>query len=325
MIQTFFSLILLLGCLSSCANRTNNDKDAVKVSYVHRYGVEVANAEEFEELGSSGKIVKQLKNGKTSTTSYKDGKLHGLVTMSYPFTSICQEEALYNDGECVYKQTNYASGVPERKEQYAPDSVMMVSAWYEDGILRVKEEYQNNTLRNGEYYTNEQEEEARVTDGKGERFIRDGHGSLLSRQVIADGCVISETKLYPNGMPQAVLPYVRNKVEGTVKTYQVTGEPKTLEEFQDGERNGDMTVFVNGEVVSVIPYIDGKREGIQENYRPGTKEVVETISYKHDRRHGPTYRFIDDQKIIEWYFNGEKVSKMQFVELEANAGLPKAS
>ena len=125
--------------------------------------------------------------------------------------------------------------------------------------------------------------------------------------------------MHPNGMPQAVLPYVTGKIEGTVKTYYQTGEPKTLEEWQDGARNGEITLFSNGEIIAVIPYIDGRREGIQENYRPGTKEVVEKVSWKHNRRHGPAVRFIDDQKITEWYFNNEKVSKMQYIELEASS------
>ena len=190
MIQTIFSLTLLLGLLTSCSNRTNQDKDAVKVAYMHRYGVQVANENEWKELGASGKIVKQLKNGQTSSTSWQEGTLHGPSSMSYPFTNILQTEALYTKGNCEWTLANYASGVPERKEQYAPNNVMIVSTWYEDGIARSKEEYRETLLLNGEYFTNEQEEEARVSDGKGERLVRDGHGTLLSRQAVQDGRIV---------------------------------------------------------------------------------------------------------------------------------------
>jgi len=318
MIQKIFSTTLLAGLLCACTNRNTQDKDAIKISYVHRYGVEVADVDEWRDMGSGGKIVTLTKNGQTKEESYSEGKLHGLAFVSYPYTNICHMQAMYTNGVCDWKVTNYASGVPERKEQYGPGNTRIITAWYEDSLLRMKEEYQDERLLNGQYLTPEQEEESLVSDAEGVRLIRDGHGTLLSKQQIQDGRVTEETRYYPNGMPQAVYPYVHEKIEGIVKTYQVTGEPLTIEEWQEGVPNGEMTIFSNGEPVAVLSYIDGEKEGIEKHYRPGTDEVVEKISWKHGRRYGPTMRFIDNQTITEYYFNDDKVSKIQFLELQAS-------
>jgi antitoxin component YwqK of YwqJK toxin-antitoxin module len=227
-------------------------------------------------------------------------------------------QAMYNHGVCEWKVTNYASGVPERKEQYGPNSSTIVTAWYEDSLPRMKEEYRDECLLNGEYMTPEQEEESSVSDGAGIRIVRDGHGALLSKQRIQDGTLVEETRYYPNGMPQAVLPYRGGNIEGIVKTYQITGEPKSIEAWQEGTPNGETTLFSNGEATATLSYIDGVKEGIEKRYKPGTDEVVETISWKRGMRYGPTIRFIDNQKITEWYYKNDKVSKMQFIELEAN-------
>lgn len=307
----FLSLLACTAC-----QKSSKDKDAVKTSYVHQYGVEIADEKEWQERGSSGRMVQKLINGSTVVKTWQEGALQGLSYTTFPHTDIICQETFYEAGEPLWMAKNYQSGAPCHKEQYLPGQCTVITTWYQDGSLRSNEEYKEKRLHTAQYYNTEQTVESSVLEGAGDSIIRDGYGQLIARKTIQQGQVASEELFYSNGIPKQKIPYVNGSVEGIVKTFYPGGEPKTVEEWQDGKLNGLVTQFENGEIVGIIPYVEGEKEGVEQRFRPGTSELVQEISWKHNVRHGPAISYVDEEKITEWYHDGRKVSKMHFIELE---------
>lgn len=304
-----FLLLLTTGC----APRPYASQDgSVKTTYIHQYGVEVANVDEWNERGASGQIVKQHKNGAAETQSWQQGKLHGLSTVTFPHASTLHTETYYDKGAIVWQTVHYASGMPKRQNIYRPGNVSLVSTWYEDGAPRSSEEYHGSDLFSGEYFTRDQELESQVVQGAGERLRRDGHGQLISKDEFENGKKILQVVYYPNGMPQKYIPFVNDQIEGTLKTFYPGGEPATAESWKANKQHGDTIVFRGGERVSIVPYVDGQKEGIETGFRPGTDTVTEQVSWKNSQKHGPSTFWVDQEKIIEYYFDGQKVSKTDF-------------
>lgn len=108
---------------------------------------------------------------------------------------------------------------------------------------------------------------------------------------------------------------MNGKVHGIKKCYHVGGEPARFEEWREGELDGTLVVFINGEKSAEVPYKAGERQGIERRFRAGTDTVVEQISWERDQRHGPAVTTIDGNEVTEWYFEGRKVSKPQYLEL----------
>ncbi|MBS0656070.1 MAG: hypothetical protein JSR46_09850, partial [Verrucomicrobia bacterium] len=104
------------------------------------------------------------------------------------------------------------------------------------------------------------------------------------------------------------------RIHGTRSTYSPTGEPETIEDWSNDRLNGLQIVFQNGEKVAEVPYVNGKRQGVEKRLRAGTDEVVQTITWSQDVRHGPSIVYVDESKITDWYFEGNKVSRAEFVE-----------
>jgi antitoxin component YwqK of YwqJK toxin-antitoxin module len=309
-----FVLVALTGCTAE-----HHDKDTVKTTYVHQYGVEVADSGDWEKRGSNGQTVQQLKSGATLTKTWHDGNLHGTTTLTYPHTTTIFRETFYEKGARVWMMTNYPTGAPLRQDTYLADGGVVVSTWYEDGSPRLREEYKNDGLVLGQYFTTQQELESEVKEGNGQRVNRDGHGQLLSKETIKDGQIVSEVTFYSNGMPKKQTPFVQGKVDGIVRTFYPGGEPQTVEVWQKGFQNGITTIFQNGEAYALVPYIVGVKEGKEQRMRPGTQEVVEEIVWKDNKRHGPSVVYVDGQKVTEWYHSDVKVSRISFIELEATS------
>lgn len=302
---------------TSCTSRPTIAQDgSVKTTYMHQYGVEVANVEEWNERGSSGQIIKQLKNGATDTQSWQAGSLHGLSTVSFPHSTIVHRETYFDKGARVWQTVHYPSGMPKRQDIFRPGNITLVSTWFEDGVPRSSEEYHGDNLWSGEYFTRDQEVETQVIQGNGERIRRDGHGQLVAKDDIENGKKILEVIYFSNGMPQKYIPYVNDQVEGTLKTFYAGGEPATVEEWKKDRQHGDTIVFRSGQRVAVIPYVDGQKEGIETGFRPGTDIITEEIGWRDGQKHGASTYFVDNDKVIEYYSYGKKVTKIDFNQNE---------
>lgn len=312
--------LFVVTALPSCTPKPRVDEyGAVKSTYVHQYGVEVADQTEWQSRGASGQIIKQMKNGATLTQSWQQGKLHGISTITFPHSNVVHIETFYDNGVRLWLTCNYQSGMPRKQDIYRTDGTIVVSNWYEDGSPRSGEVYKDNLLQSGDYFTRDQELETQVQGGNGERIRRDGHGQLLSKDEIENGKLVCRMLFYANNMPKKYIPYQDGKVQGILKTFYPGGEPDTIEEWQQGFQNGITSVFGNGGRVALVPYVNGKKSGIEKRFRPGTDTVVEEVSWKEDLKHGPLIIYVDNDKVTDYYYMGQKVSRVEFAELEASS------
>jgi antitoxin component YwqK of YwqJK toxin-antitoxin module len=313
-------LLLMTSCtlafFAGCTPRpVTKDSDPVKSNYIHKYGVEVDDAVDWNERGASGQVIKQLKNGATLTETWRDGVLDGPTTITFPHTSVIYQEMIYDKGTCIKETTNYHSGMPKQQKLHGPNACTEVVSWYEDGLPQTREQYQDLRLLSGTYVTPAQDVESEIAQGQGERPVRDGYGQLKGKEIFSDGLLAMSIELYPNGMPKSHTPYnIQGVIQGTRKTFSPSGDPQTIGEWSNNLPNGPTLIFQNGEKIAAVPYVDGKKNGVERQFLAGTCDVVAEITWNDDLRHGPSIVYVDDKKLTDWYFEGEKVSRVEFVE-----------
>ncbi len=305
-------LSLLVAAVSCTPKPTTNNPDTVKAAYIHEYGVSVDDAADWHERGASGQVIQKLKSGSVQTENWKSGKRHGITTLTFPHSQDIQTEAFYDNGKLLWVLDRYRSGMPKKQVTYNVEGVN-VSTWYEEGSPKSIETYENALLTFGNYFTPAQDLEAHIQQGNGERIIRDGYGQLEQKEVFTNGERTLQINFHPNGMPKSHIPYVAGKIEGTKKTFLPDGEPATIEAWHEGAPHGITILFENSEQVAAVPYIAGQKEGIEKQFRPGTTEVVAEISWKENRRHGPSTVTIDSEKVTDWYLEGKKVRRSEYL------------
>ena len=71
-------------------------------------------------------------------------------------------------------------------------------------------------------------------------------------------------------------------------------------------------MFHNGEKISEIPYFNGMKNGIEHRFKDGHL-IVEEITWRNDRKHGPSYTHLNGDDIrTDWYYEGRLVTKRQY-------------
>ena len=308
----FFSIF----AASSCQRQSDQTPGTVKTEWRHQYGPELNSEKEWDARGANGQIRRTYKDGRVACESWKEGKPHGLWTETFPHSSVLQTERFYDNGTCVLATWNYPMGMPMRQESYQPDGVILVSTWYEDGTPQSKEEYRDRRLVCGRYFSPSQEVDSQVEDGAGLRTVRDPYGQLTAHEEIGDGVLGVRICFHQNGMPASRTTFVNGVPHGLINTFLPSGEPETIQEWQQGRPHGTATFFQNGERCSDIPYVDGKREGVERRYGIDGV-VVEEISWKDDVRDGPTISYVGGEKEVTWYSDGSQVTKEEFRERNA--------
>lgn len=313
------ALVLAASCLFVIATGCHRkpivgQNDPVKSNYVHKYGVEVDDAADWQERGSSGKVIKKLKNGSTLTENWQDGALSGPSTLTFPHSTVICSETVYENDVCIKQTSNYNSGMPKKQSLYNSKPYVLVSTWYEDGLPQSQEKYQDVRLVSGKYFTPKQDLESEIDQGQGTRPIRDGYGELKGTELFSDGLLTTKIEFYPNGMPKNSTPYIQGAVQGIRRTFSPSGAPETIEEWNNDSPNGTTILFQNAERVAEIPFLNGQKHGIEHRFRVGTDVIAEDISWANNLRHGPSIVYVDDQKITDWYFEGKKVSRAEFIE-----------
>ncbi len=309
----WMSILTMSGCSQ---HKNDTDNAPVKSKYVHQYGVEVDTSDDWKERGASGNIEKKLKSGVCISESWKNGMKDGIWTYSFPHSNQVRKKEFYEKDGLLWTMYHFPSGIPYKQEMNYPGNVVMVSTWYEDGTPRSKEEYFDSVLISGEYFSPKQEVEAEVHGSGGIRVCRDQHGQLLSKEIIKDGVKETEEQFHINGMPKSYIPFSNGQVHGIKRTFYPNGEPKTVETWENGELNGTLVIFQNAEKVREVPYVRNQKNGIEKRFSEPSDIVVEEISWKDDKRHGKSFVVIDDRVIEEWYFDGKKVSRSQFLEMD---------
>jgi antitoxin component YwqK of YwqJK toxin-antitoxin module len=301
----------------ACACGPKKPETAIKTAYIHRYDVEVRSKEEFLSRGGTGVVVSTERDGTKVHKNFVDGRQHGITTCTFPHSEIIAKVARYENGTLVEETVSYQNGTPKEKRVFV-DNTISCTSWYEDGTPRAQEQYIGTLLVEGEYFTNSYESESKVLNLNGTRTLRDPAGDLVGKETISDGKVVFQETYYSNGTPLAQIPIVDGKVEGIKKTYFANGAPKSIEEWQDGELHGATVLFQNGQKIAKVPFVHGKKHGIEIRYKSGTDIVVEEVSWENNVRTGPTVADIEGTKITDWYFNDEKVSRGEYLELSSS-------
>lgn len=307
------TIIFIILATTQCTPQKTGT--STKVTYLHPYGVELHDEKDFFARGGTGEVIRNLSNGVVTRDKFRDGKLHGKVTETFPHQEIFAKLKEYENGDLVSETENTTAGTPKERRYFANGKLAHYTTWYEDGTPQGDEQFINGLLVEGQYYSPSTEVESEIKNGSGTKTKRDSFGSLLGKEFYNNGILTSEDRYYPTGAIQTKLQFLNGKIEGELKTFFPGGEPKTIEEYVDNKPHGITLVFQNGERVAKVPYQKGTKQGIETQFVPGTDKIVSEIRWENDKRHGPCVTYVDENKITEWFFNDKRVSKHQFNEL----------
>lgn len=301
-------LLVLCGC------RNEYQGEVVKETYVHKYGVPVSSSD-WEKQGQDGQVVQLQKDGVTVVRSYSKGIQTGETTWSFPNSDTVAKREKFSEGHLVALCENYASGNPMQEDQYDADGQLVKRLrWYEDGTPSAIENYSGDILVAAEYRSPLNIIESRVADGIGIRVCRNNDGELVFQDKIDLGVLIERTNFYSNGDPSSITPFKNGKVCGHRLTFFRGGLPKAIEQWVDDRQEGTTVLYHNGEKVAEVPFLDGKKHGVELRYRDG-QTLVEELSWVQDVQHGPHKMYVDGETKVEWYHQGEVVSRPTFERL----------
>lgn len=306
-------LIATVCCVTTACNRTPRNMccEVVDETYVHKYGVEVPQ-QDWTARGEHGQVISTLNNGVVVTKSYAGGELDDDTTYTFPHSTTIEKVETYSNGVLVKEVLNTLSGIPTQETVYKDDRSKDMTIWYEKGSPKSVEHYDSSGLLiEGTYYDARHQLDARVVNGEGMRFVRDGYGQLLSKDTIQGGALTTRTTYHPNGTPNEITPYVNGIVEGQRKTYLPAGEPNTVETWENGKQTGITVFYLNGEKYSEVPFTNGIRTGVERRYRDG-KEVVQEIAWKDNQKHGLSKNYVGDAEQAQWFYQDKPVSKNKF-------------
>lgn len=297
--------ICLLLTATACQTNSCHD-EVICQTYVHRYGMPLQ-ANDWSARGQHGQVVSTRRDGVVVSKTYESGILHGETTYTFPHREVIQRKETYCQGELVQECSYYPSGMPQQQMTYGAGKHSLI-AWYEGGVPQCQEEYEERNLVHGSYYNLSNQEESRVEDCNGMRTRRDAYGQLVSVDRIENGQMSMSTTYHSNGTPAALTPYVNGVIEGKRRTFTLTGEPATIEEWTNHCQHGNTEIFDNGEKCADMPYIYGQPHGVESRYREGG-ELVQRRYWSQGKRHGPCYSYVGNTTQTDWYFQGRPVNK----------------
>lgn len=295
---------LLGGCQCQRA-----DREVLRETYVHKYGIEVP-PEEWTSRGRNGEVITTRNDGVVVTTRYAKGLLQGDTTATYPHSSAIASRHSYDKGKLVAETLYYRSGGMVQLTTYQ-DGETEISSWYEGGEPHCIERWHDDALVSGEYYTLDHDVEGGVDDGRGLRIVRDDYGTLQRHEAFEGGYRILTTTFHSNGFPSVVTPELRGRSHGIVQRFHVDGSPESREEWQHGYRHGAALFYDHGHLIACVPYLRGKEEGVEERY-DDAGGLRTRVSWTDGARHGPTYHYVQGDVKTEWFFHGEPVSAHSF-------------
>lgn len=300
--------------LAGCGNEIRFSNSIVSERYVHKFGHTVSK-QEWNERSYPGQVITSMSNGVTISASYENRTLHGPTTHTFPNSQIVQYFYLYNEGNLVKEAVYDTFGIPIKERVQLSPHRYTITKWYGDGTPMSVEDFADEELLEGEYFTVNNEVEARVEKGNGNRIIRDPKGLLLSKDNIKNGYIERRESLYASGTPASIIHYSLNQLHGEKRTFSPTGEPIVIEEWLNGQLHGKSVLFQNGIKKSEIHYLYGTKSGPETHYLDGNN-IAQQILWEHDKRHGPTTYYIEGNPQMEWWYEGKKITQKRYEELD---------
>jgi antitoxin component YwqK of YwqJK toxin-antitoxin module len=304
------AVLATFGCQN---NKKKQHADVVSERYIHKYGYGVSR-EEWLSNDYPGQVITTLKNGITVSAAYESGVLHGDTSYTFPHSQTLESLHTYEKGNLAKKVTFDVRGMPFREESYISPMHVRSKYWYNTGTPKCVEETVDNDLIEGEYFTMKNELESRVSDGYGERSVRDKHGVLCAKEQIDKGQVSKRESFHNNGSPHVVLSFDEGLVHGEKRVFAETGEPLSVEHFTYGKLDGICTYYQNGVKYLEINYDDGLKRGVERHFMDGESLSYET-HWTNNMKHGPSTYYFDGIAKVEWFYNDMKVSQHKFEEL----------
>jgi len=302
--------LTVAGCSSRKCCYEPWERDVVNEEYVHTYGMQVQ-PNDWMARGQNGQILLTLRNGVMVTKNYQDGCLEGETAYTFPHSEAIERIETYSLGNLLKAREHYPSGAPKQEAEYHSSSSHTIRNWYENGAPKSRELYEGNKLIDADYYTMNNQVESRINDGDGTRVIRDEFSQLVAIDKFNNGELILSTTYFPNGSPKEEISYKNGKVDGQKKLFYPGGDPQAIEGWTENRREGVTIVFHNGEKISEIPYFNGQKNGIEQRFKDG-QFLVEEVTWKYDRKHGPCYTYLGENVRVDWYYEGKLVTKSQF-------------
>ena len=303
--------LLICGCQDK---KKDKKKDVVSQRFIHKYGYDVSR-DDWEGNQFPGQVVTTLKNGVSIASTYEDGLLHGRTTYTYPHSQTLESLHIFERGNLIKKVSYNVKGMPTKEETYLSPSHIKAKYWYKTGTPKCVEELIDNSLVEAEYFTLNNETESRIENGKGVRSIRNEQGALIAKETIENGRVTASETFHSNKSPSVSMGYTsEGKLQGEKKVYAETGEPISVESFDNGELHGMCTYYQNGYRYKETPYVHGEINGVERKYVDG-ESLVEETEYHDGLKHGPSTFYCDGIAKSEWFYNNELVTKGKFEEL----------
>lgn len=303
-------LVAATAASSGCIRRIHDPHEVVDQSYIHRYGVPVGGGN-WQEQGATGQVVTTLKSGVVVTSSYANGELHGDTHYTYPHSELTERTETY-EGNSLTKEVKFCrNGTPSQETAHLSPTTQKVVSWYDNGAPQCSEHLENGLIVKGEYHDINHRPDSRIDNANGSRTRRDNFGNMLGVDTVVDGAVTVTKTFHPNGAVKEEIPYVNGQIEGQLKTYLPDGVPLTIETWTNGEKTGITKQFENGELVAEVPYVRGVKEGVEKRYRNG-KIVVAEITWSGDQRHGASSSYIGEVTKVDYFFQGNPVSRSSY-------------
>ncbi len=304
---------LALVLLASCGSDKN--AEVIAQRYIHKYGYDVS-YEDWNSHDYPGQVLTTLKNGVTISESYEEGRLHGPRTATYPHSQTLNTLEVYSKGELKRRVTYSVRGVPSQEELFVSPTETKITTWYHSGSPRSTEEYLGSILVSGEYFNLQNELESKIEDGSGQKTCRNIYGDLLSKEVIRNTETVYLEEFHPNGTPKLIASFENGQLEGKRQEFAYTGEPLVVEYYHNGLLDGVVARFQNGCKYEEVPYKQGHKHGIAKRFVDG-ESVIEETHWAHNKKHGSSVIYVDGVAKTSWFFQGSKVSKSRFDDLNS--------
>ncbi len=311
MSRRFTLTALALALLTACGS--DREAEVIAQRYIHKYGYDVS-SEDWNSHDYPGQVVTTLKNGVTISETFEESRLHGPRTVTYPHSQTLNTLEIYTKGDLKRRVTYSVRGVPSMEEKFNSPSETKITTWYHSGSPRSQEEFLGSVLISAEYYNQQNEVESRIDDSSGQRTVRNFYGELLAKEVIRNAEVVYKEEFHSNGTPRLIASYENGQLEGKLQEFAYTGEPLLVEYWHEGVRDGLVTRFQNGCKYEEVPYKQGIKHGIAKRFVDG-EVVIEETHWAYNKRHGSSVIFVDGVAKTSWFFQGSKVSKSRFDDL----------
>lgn len=309
-------LFILAGTailFSACENKNNSD-EVVATKYKHKYGYYV-HKNEWEKGRIPGEVLTTFRNGKTITETYEDTLLHGEKRITFEHSKTPHIIETYQKGILTKRTVNNIHGIPEKETVFKSPTHLLITYWHPTGSPKAKEEFRDSKLVNGQYFSFDNSTDSVITNGCGEKTLRNERGDILSKEVYVNFEIAYIETYHSNTTPHTITSYLDGRVHGEKKVFSPAGDPISVESYVHGERDGICAYYQNGFKFQESTFKRGVKEGIEKFYVDG-ETLIEETQYKIGLRHGPSIIYCDGSARTYWYFSNQKVSKDIFDQYE---------